>query len=329
MDRAAVAFGPQGFHAPVRQQCSRGSLHADAATTPPIGLDARLRAEVDVVSLQADHTVHMAQAACFDQPVVVDDRFDELIGRLGAENDLTAIGLDESLVFGQGVQGAPVHGESEQAVAVQVEGDLLARRQRHGAAIGGDRAFIADPRADQRHIATAGAHCALVEDRCADLARLGGEGKASGQEIVGAQTQRRSNQTGNVDLCTLAEQHAIGVEDEDLAIGVELAQDAAAVRAKHAVQRDGTGAGLQEVDALVCADVEALPVDGKLGTGLMDGGGGAALADVALPGADNAACGFGPHWRSCQESGCDAPCAERLERARRAGAFAQATLALA
>ena len=64
--------------------------------------------------------------------------------------------------------------------------------------------------------------------------------------------------------CALAEQHAVRVHQEDLAVGVDAAQDAAAFIADDAVQRDRVLVGLSERDAFLGADVEALPVGDQL-----------------------------------------------------------------
>src|SRR5690606_10170681 len=57
-----------------------------------------------------------------------------------------------------------------------------------------------------------------------------------------------------------AEQYAVRIEDPHLAVGIELAQDMAAIDANYPVESDGGAVGLQERDASAFADVQALPV---------------------------------------------------------------------
>src|SRR5271165_1605599 len=75
------------------------------------------------------------------------------------------------------------------------------------------------------------------------------------------------------------EVHPRLVDQDDLAVGVDAAGDLRRIGAGDAVQRHRAGGRLAEGDALLAADVEALPVDrGALG-GLGDLGVGRGLAD--------------------------------------------------
>lgn len=74
----------------------------------------------------------------------------------------------------------------------------------------------------------------------------------------------RGDESADIDLRTLAEQHTRGVDDEDLAVGVDRAVDHAGLVADNAVQCHRRCARLIEVHALVRTDREALPVDDAL-----------------------------------------------------------------
>jgi hypothetical protein len=86
-------------------------------------------------------------------------------------------------------------------------------------------------------------------------------------------------------LCVFAKEHAVGVDQPDLAVGVDTPQDLAALSVKDAVNSEGAGRRLNKVNSLGLGYVKALPVDGELVAGLVDGGGGltgaAAGADAA------------------------------------------------
>ena len=79
------------------------------------------------------------------------------------------------------------------------------------------------------------------------------------------------------------EQHAIGVDDEDLAWGVDAPHDVAGVIVKHTVEGDGSGVGLVEVDLCTGADVEGIPVDGGALAALLHRQGVARTADGRTP----------------------------------------------
>ncbi len=96
----------------------------------------------------------------------------------------------------------------------------------------------------------------------------GTKGALTGEEIGIAEVQRGSHQSADIDLCALAEQDAVRVEQPHLAVGVELAEYPAGISAQHAVERDGGSVGLDEINALVRADVEALPVHSEILRGL-------------------------------------------------------------
>ncbi|MNN45463.1 hypothetical protein D3C81_1598010 [compost metagenome] len=100
-------------------------------------------------------------------------------------------------------------------------------------------------------------------------------------ELAGDRGQR-----GGVDLRVRADMDAVGVGQDDVAVGLELAEDARHFRAGHAVQGDRLAIGLDEGHLVARADAEALPVDGAA---LLAGRGGD--GHVRAAGADCAALG--------------------------------------
>src|SRR3546814_13558820 len=73
-----------------------------------------------------------------------------------------------------------------------------------------------------------------------------------------------------VYLSVRAEQHAVGIDQEDVAIGIEVAEDVRCRIAQHPVDRDAGGTGLVEVDRVAVADRERLPVDDRVLRTLVD-----------------------------------------------------------
>ncbi len=89
----------------------------------------------------------------------------------------------------------------------------------------------------------------------------------------------------DIDLRAGREHHARRVDQEDLAVGAQRAEDGRGTVADDAVQRNGRGAGLHELHGLAGADVEALPVEHGLVAGLVDHHGvGRRGADAGLAG---------------------------------------------
>src|SRR5580704_5924386 len=133
---------------------------------------------------------------------------------------------------------------------------------------------------------------AAVDDRGG---RGAGEAVLPGHEILVADIERARNQPADIDLRARAEQHARGIDDEDLAVGIERAVDDAGLIADDAVQRHRRTAWLVEVDGFLRADREALPIDDGAVGGLIDVRGVAALLDAGGARHDRAASGAGVH----------------------------------
>src|SRR6185503_17405708 len=98
--------------------------------------------------------------------------------------------------------------------------------------------------------------------------------------------ERARDQAADVDLRPGAEHQAVRIDQEDLAVGVERAQDLARALVEDSIERDGRARRLVEVDALARSDVERLPVDAEPLAALRDHGGGSRLRDRAGAGHD-------------------------------------------
>ena len=78
---------------------------------------------------------------------------------------MSAIGLDQTAIFGEIVQGALIDLHVHQAAATEGKRGGAACAQCHGAQLGNDGALVADVIAQQCHIAAvSGIDAALIDD---------------------------------------------------------------------------------------------------------------------------------------------------------------------
>ncbi len=291
---AGLAVGRQGGDPDVVVDLHVGAAGLDEAAITAVrgtgieGAGDVHHAAVEVAH-QQDPAVLLAQGAGFDHPGIVDHGLEQGIAGVGGEQHLAAIGLDQLVVLHQGIDHGLIDPQVEQAVAGEVQGHGIAGGQRHAALVGDDHAVVADLATEQGN----GAACAGVERAVVDHRRIAAvalEAVVAGGEVGVADAQGGGDQAADVHLGAGAEQYAVGIDQEDPAIGVQLAHDQGAVDAEYAVERDRVRAGLVEGDLLPGTDVEALPVDRQFVAGLVDDQLVAAgRADLAAAGHDVAA----------------------------------------
>ena len=228
------------------------------------------------------------QGLGFEDTLVRDAQGGEVAGGLGSQQDLAAGGLDGPAVADQRVDRGFLDGEGDRAADVQR--DLAAGAEEDGATGGGEIAFVDDLRGDHGDDAAPavghGDDVALVADTGLASTR---EDVVAGKEVRVGQGEGRRHEAADVDSGRGREQDAVGVEQEDLAVGREVALEDRGIGADDAVEGDGGGRGLDEADGLAGGDVEAPPLDDGPGGGLGDGhprGGG---GDGRLTGGDAAA----------------------------------------
>ena len=210
------------------------------------------------------------EGAGFDHAVVVDRGGSEFVRGARGQQDPAAVGADGAAVVDHGLEGAAFDREADEAA--QVQGDAVAGADEHLAAVGGEHAFVDDLRGEQGDDAAA-----AVADRgeaavVRDDARAGSiEDVITREEIVVADRERGGDEAADVDLRAGGEEDAVGIDQEDVAVGGERAADDGSFGARHAVEHDGGGVGLLEMHRVAGTDGEALPVDDRLGGGLVDG----------------------------------------------------------
>lgn len=76
---------------------------------------------------KANNAINVAERVRFNDPGVIDHAAEEFVGGLGGHQHLSAIGAHELLVLDQRIHGPLSDGEAHQAVAVEVERNLVAR----------------------------------------------------------------------------------------------------------------------------------------------------------------------------------------------------------
>ena len=231
------------------------------------------------VAQQQNTAVLVLHRPRFDDAGVVDHRRAQLVQRLGDHDHRTAVGPDQLFVFHQRIKIALINAVADQAAVVDIECDLVAGSQQGRAERSIDGSCIAYRAAEQSDITAIGcAQRALVDDAAGSV-RIFGEGVAAVHEIVGIHGQCRRHETADIDLRTRAEQHAIRIEDVDLTVGRQTAQQGAGAGAGDAVQGNRGRIRLLENQGVVSRCRQTGPVYRQALAALVDGGGGAGLAD--------------------------------------------------
>ncbi len=206
----------------------------------------------------------------------------------GQQNAAT-VGADQSTILGQRVHGALADRHIEQAVSGNIEGDGAARRKGYRAHPGRYHAVIANSGTQQRNGATIGRYRSLVDNRtCAGIREL----VSPRHEVTVGNVQCGGHQSSHVDLSAPAKENAVRIDNEDVAVRTQIAQDGGGLGPKDPIQRDGVAAGLRESDRFAGADAEALPVDHGIRRHLVDDGIACATVD-----AGTARCHHATRWQ--------------------------------
>src|SRR4029077_9058759 len=152
--------------------------------------------------------------------------------------------------------------ERDQPVAVEIEAESISGREPDRAERRRDGAAIAHAGRDQRRKAAIRRRDrSQVDDRSVGPARYL-EVEAAGHEVFIPDIARRREETSCGDHRTGAEDDAVAVDDEDLAVRLERAEDLArAEAAGDAIEHDRIRVRLDERGFLAGADVEHPPVD--------------------------------------------------------------------
>ena len=163
---------------------------------------------------------------------VVDDAAGQTARSFGREVDQTGIGANNAAVVDQGVQRAL--GNLQLDRATQVQRDLAARAQHYIAAIGCQHtgAGVGDCGGDQRNratfaVITGSRYISFVNDGGASycIASRAVKLVVSRHEVSGGDAQGGGHQAADTDLRRRGKEHAVGVDQKHLAVGVQSALD--------------------------------------------------------------------------------------------------------
>ncbi len=207
-------------------------------------------------------------------------------------------GLDGSLVVDPGpADGGAAESDGEALVGGARLGhsDVATCAKSDGAVGGGERALIDDVLGDEENVAAVGGDLAQVDDlleRGALIFLV-----APGEEGAVGEVQGGGGEALGVDLAALADEDAVGVDEDDGAVGIKSAVDGGEVAAGDAVEGGAGAIGLVDVGDLATGDAEAVPVDDGLGGGGVNVEGIPAGGDGGGTGDDGAAGGVGQEDR--------------------------------
>ena len=222
----------------------QGAAHTHRATLP--------------VAQQPDYSVVVLDGLRFDDAGVVNCALQQARRRFRGQQHLATIGLDQAAIPCQRVHRALIYRDVEQAISGNIERDGVAGSERHRAEPGDDGALVAYVGAQQRDIAAVGVDGALIQYRSSAAA---GKLVSASHEVAVADVEGGGNQTPDIHLRALAEQDAIRIDQEYLAVGQQAAEDARRIRSQHPVEGDRIAVGLNEANHFALADAETLPVD--------------------------------------------------------------------
>ncbi len=162
--------------------------------------------------------------------------------------------------------GGCLHLETDAHQAGAGELQLAPCGQDDIAALAADGAGVEHRGRHQHHVAATAAEAAVVLDDAA-LAR---EAQLAAGKVAVADVQRRSQEALGVHAAAFSKDHAVGIDQEHLAVGADAAQDAGRVGPGDAVEHRAVGAALVEAGALALAHGKRLPVEdgaGRIGDG--------------------------------------------------------------
>ena len=183
------------------------------------------------VGFKANHAADQACTAGFDGAGVVNDGTLQRTSRPGAHKNVAVFGRYQLAVFNEGVEAALVDDDGEPTGGIG-EGNLFTGGQDDGAELGADDAFVTHFGCEQCDEAGLfGRELTLVGDDTLPL----GEIVFTGEEIDVGDFHGTGNETADIDFGTRPEEHAVAVNDKDLAVGSQFAVDLGGVRRVDAV----------------------------------------------------------------------------------------------
>ena len=276
----ASAGRPRGINLAASQDAKFGARHHNLSALAASGSGVQRPSVFDNTALgdQSDGaaiTTH--HATRLNQATIVDGQARQLSCGLDRHEHHTAIGPNHATVLDVGLKDTLLNLYA--SGSPQVQAHFLSSGHQHLSAGREDFTQVLHPRCNHGHRTTV---------LCMDVAlidhRLPGrtcQSEIALHEVIVAHAQRGGQDGGDLYPGSRAEKNAIGIEQENTAIGDQASLNGGGVAAQHAVQRDGLCARLNKLNLLTAANIEGLPVDRHLVAGLMDGHLRRALTDLA------------------------------------------------
>ena len=188
---------------------------------------------------QDDVAFVFSHGMCFNNTAIVYHAGKKCIFGTSIHDNQSAVGMNQPGIFTQTVQDTLVNLHFEQAVVEEGECGGTARSKCNGALLSRNRPHVAYTVAQKRHIATtAGVDGALIDNL---------PGAVTAEELIYTversviKFESRGNQPPDVDLSTLPEKNAVGVDQVYLSVGVKLSEYFRAVNVINTVDCYGTG----------------------------------------------------------------------------------------
>ena len=173
------------------------------------------------------------------QSLIIHHRRFQAIGHPRRHDDAPTISEQFTDIFHprQGAQGRPIHGEIDQLIALNIQGDTLPADQRNITEASLHNALVAGVITGKNHIARIGIDQATVDDpdpvrRCIHRAL---KYKAPGHEILIVNIQRGRYQTLYINPALRAEDNALRIDQKHLPVGLYLPQNLAGILPQNAI----------------------------------------------------------------------------------------------
>lgn len=258
--------------------------------------------DISTAANQADHAAGVIDALCTNDAFVIDDIRKDVFRRATGQQYLATVCLNLARVADGGVKHSRVLKdfagdlEEQQASAVEIERCATASSQRHLAQLGHNQALVADAITHKRNRTARGSlQQATVDDDARASISQCLEVVITRHKIVVFDIERTRDQCSDVYGCRLAENDAVGINQEHHPVRIDGTEDLARILIEDAIQRDRSGTGLVEDDALIRRDVECLPFQQQSLRHLIDRGRGPVLPYRAITTDDFSAGWAGPN----------------------------------
>jgi len=234
---------------------------ARAAFLPLVGGNVALH-RIAACRVKHDLAVFHADAVGLDGAGIGDKAVDDVARRSGSEFDGAAIGADRAVVFDQLVLHVAGNADLRDAVAGEIEGECVARREMHIAELRGNDAVIDHLRCYKAYQARfANGDAAVIDDLRICVARFVELQFGILHEAIVVDIGGCRDEAANVDRRRAADEQTVGVDEDDIAVSFQRAFDAAGLDVVDAVERDRVSGRLLELREFAGCDIETAPIN--------------------------------------------------------------------